>query len=343
MQNEVILLFGGKSEEKLVSVASAQNLASHFAFSELLFQDAAEKIYRVSKEELLAHQNVFTTEFRPQKPALNESLEQLAGIMQNKILFLALHGAQGENGELQLLLENNLVKYTGSGPEASRWAFEKNLAKEIISHTEIRMPAEIKFRISEIPAFREHFIKFLALHKKIVFKPTASGSSFGLHIVDSEPALETALESISKGEFQSYLAENFIRGRELTIGVMQDQEELMALPASEIVLNEGHAFDYKGKYLGAGSTEITPARLEEDELLAAQKVALDAHLAFGCYGYSRTDLILTSAGPVFLETNTLPGLSRPSFFPQQLLAADISFSHFINAQIELAARRYETH
>jgi D-alanine-D-alanine ligase len=77
-------------------------------------------------------------------------------------------------------------------------------------------------------------------------------------------------------------------------------------------------------------------------LQAAQKLAVEAHLAFGCYGYSRTDMILTAEGPYFLETNTLPGLSRPSFIPQQLLAADITFKSFIEAQLHLAEHRYDT-
>ena len=341
MKKNAVLLFGGNSEERLVSVASAQNLASHYDFSEFIFQDKSEKLYSIKRDELMAHSDVFTKEFSPSVPPLNVSLNEFAGALGEKILFLALHGAQGENGNLQAMLEEKMVFFTGAGSEASRLAFEKNLAKEVIGHTGNLLPEQIKFASRQADSQQAALEKFLLKHKKIVLKPTSSGSSFGLFVVTGAEELSAALVQIANSEFKTYLVENFIKGRELTVGVMQDENDLLALPASEIILSEGHSFDYEGKYLGKGSTEITPAKLTESELLAAQKLALDAHLAFAAYGYSRTDMILTENGPYFLETNTLPGLSKPSFFPQQLLAAGISFKHFIEAQITLAERRYE--
>lgn len=325
----------------MVSVASAQNLAQQYSFSELVFQDKNEKLYKVSSKELFDHQDVFVKEFVPKSSPFAESLNEAIDYFQDKIIFLGLHGAQGENGEVQALFENNKIAFTGSGASASKMAFEKNLAKEHISNTEIKLPAEIKFKTSQVGNFLSQFEKFLNQHKKIVFKPTGSGSSCGLHIVNSIEQLYVAIELIKKDSFESYLLENFINGRELTVGVIQDGDELIALPASEIILNEGFSFDYEGKYLGAGVKEITPAVLNSAELESAQKLALDAHIALCCYGYSRTDMILTQEGPCFLETNTLPGLSRPSFFPQQLLAADIPFKQFIESQIYLAGHRYE--
>jgi D-alanine-D-alanine ligase len=341
MSKKVILLFGGNSEERLVSVASAQNLAANYDFSEFVFQDKSEKLYSVSREELMRHADVFTKEFVPATNALAITLEQFAESLTGKVLFLALHGAQGENGKLQGMLESKMVCFTGAGAEASRLAFEKHLAKEVMAHTGNLLPEQIRFNSALVFQQKPALEKLLAKHGKIVLKPTSSGSSFGLFMAGNIKELDALLPQIEKSEFKSYLAENFISGRELTVGVMQDGSELLALPASEIILNEGRAFDYEGKYLGAGSTEITPAKLSDAELLSAQRLALDAHLAFGAYGYSRTDMILTEKGPYFLETNTLPGLSKPSFFPQQLLAADIGFKHFIEAQIILAERRYE--
>ncbi len=342
MKNDVVLLFGGNSEERLVSVASAQNLARQFSFSEFIFQDNSERLFKVTDEELFQHADVFVKEFKPAKPAFAESLNEALDYFKNKVVFLGWHGAHGENGEIQFLFETHKIIFTGSGSESSQNAFEKNQAKEIISNTDIKIPLEIKFENSQTEILRSQFEKFLNQHKKIVFKPTASGSSYGLHIVSDVEKLNQALELIKKDSFKSYLVENFINGRELTVGVVQMADELIALPASEIILNEGSAFDYEGKYLGTGATEITPANLTSSELEVVQKLALDAHIALGCYGYSRTDLILTTDGAYFLETNTLPGLSKPSFLPQQLLAADIPFKNFIEAQINLARHRYET-
>ena len=342
MSQKTILLFGGNSEERLVSVASAQNLASQYNFSQLIFQDFKQRLFEVSLVELNQHKDVFKTEFVPKSQALAENLEAGVQIFENALVFLGYHGSQGENGEVQKLFENNQICYTGSGSQASKQAFEKNLAKEVMGNTSAKMAQEFHLKVENLESLKPKLIKFLAQHKKIVMKPTSSGSSFGLHIVDSAEKLETALVEIQKSGFSLYLVESFIKGRELTVGVTQSDDELIALPASEVVVTEGHSFDYDGKYLGTGSKEITPANLTEDELLAAQQLALEAHLAFGCYGYSRTDMILTAEGPYFLETNTLPGLSKPSFIPQQLLAADITFKSFIEAQLHLAEHRYDT-
>jgi D-alanine-D-alanine ligase len=337
--SQVVLLFGGSSEERLVSVASAQNLAAHFDFDELIFQDLQQNLYKVTSADLFAHQDVFTQEFKPKSQAFAKNLEAAIADLKDKTIFIGLHGAEGENGHIQALFEKNEIAFTGSGAESSRIAFEKNLAKKAMAGSNIKMPAEIKFKNSEVDPIIDQLQKFLALHKKIVLKPTASGSSFGLHILSDVDSLAEACEEIKVSKFESYLAESFIQGRELTVGVVQDGFELMPLSPSEVIINEGRTFDYEGKYLGAGSIEMTPAALNEKQLMQAQELALEAHAALGCYGYSRTDMILTAEGPYFLETNTLPGLSRPSFLPQQLLAADVNFKKFIEAQIELAESR----
>lgn len=342
MSQKTILLFGGNSEERLVSVASAQNLASQYSFSQLIFQDFKQRLYEVSLSELNEHKDVFKTEFTPKSEALAENLEAGVKIFEKALVFLGYHGSQGENGEVQKLFENYRICFTGSGSKASQQAFEKNLAKEVMGPTSAKMAQEFQLKVENLESLGSKLNQFFAQHKKIVLKPTSSGSSFGLHIVDSAQKLDTALVEIKKSEFSTYLVESFIKGRELTVGVTQASAELIALPASEVVVTEGHSFDYDGKYLGTGSKEITPANLTADEIKAVQQLAVQAHLAFGCFGYSRTDMILTAEGPYFLETNTLPGLSRPSFIPQQLLAADITFKSFIEAQLQLAAHRYDT-
>ncbi len=342
MSQKTILLFGGNSEERLVSVASAQNLASQYSFDQLIFQDFKLRLFEVSLKELNQHKDVFKNEFVPQSEVLAENLEAGLRVFEKALVFLGYHGSQGENGEVQKLFEKHRICFTGSGSQASQQAFEKNLAKEVMRHTRAKMAQEFQLKVENLDTLKPKLTQFLIQHKKIVLKPTSSGSSFGLHIVDSAEKLETALVEIKKSDFSSYLVESFIKGRELTVGVTQTSAELISLPASEVLVTEGHSFDYDGKYLGTGSKEITPAILSKDEMQMAQQLAIQAHLAFGCYGYSRTDMILTDEGPYFLETNTLPGLSKPSFVPQQLLAADITFKSFIEAQLQLAAQRYDT-
>jgi D-alanine-D-alanine ligase len=130
-----------------------------------------------------------------------------------------------------------------------------------------------------------------------------------------------------------------VTGTELTVGVVDDRSGTRALPASEVRVEAGRAFDYEGKYLGKGTREITPAEVAAEVSQAAQRVALAVHRALGCEGYSRTDVICGANGAVFLEINTLPGLTRMSFIPQQLAAEGTAMRAFLEEQIALARRR----
>jgi D-alanine-D-alanine ligase len=132
-----------------------------------------------------------------------------------------------------------------------------------------------------------------------------------------------------------YLIEEFIPGRELTIGVDQD----LALPVIEIEVDPGRDFDYEGKYLGKGTREVCPAVIPDAMRDEAQRVALVAHDALGCDGYSRSDVIANDDGVWFVELNTLPGLTKTSLVPLELKTAGISMRDFLERQITLAVRR----
>jgi len=333
---KTVLLFGGSSGERLVSVASAQNLTTQYPFSELWFLHSNDAISLVSQDELLKHKDPFQVEFKAQQKPFANSLEEALPQLKEKIVFMALHGTQGEDGTIQGLFESAKVKFTGSDSSSSRLAFEKDKAKVAVAKVDIAVAPELVLEGKDLKNAATTIQSFYKKHGKMVVKPIASGSSIGLHIISDEESLDTAVKSLSTETFGNYLLERFIQGRELTIGVFHSNHELKPLPPSEVVLNEGHSFDYQGKYLGRGTTEITPAVLTSDEIKKVQEIAVKAHKAMGCYGYSRTDVILTSTGPVFLETNTLPGLTKASFIPQQLTAAGMNFREFIEGQLALA-------
>ncbi len=182
---------------------------------------------------------------------------------------------------------------------------------------------------------------FFASKKKIVLKPNANGSSYGLFIISSSDELDHAIQKIKSGVEYDYICEEFISGREITVGVLEKATGTVPLAASEVILDKGANFDYEGKYLGRGSQEITPAVLSAVEKKQCQDLALHAHKAFGCLAYSRTDMILTDRGPVFIETNTLPGLTKASFIPQQLEAEKVPFGVFIETLLNLGNSRYQ--
>ena len=189
------------------------------------------------------------------------------------------------------------------------------------------------FRASEVLEM------LLDRHGKAVLKPVADGSGFGLCIVHDQSDLEKALDALRAEPTLAHLAEAFVEGVELTVGIVDEPDGPRALPCSEVRVAEGRSFDFAAKYLGRGATEITPAQVDAAATRAAQEAAIVAHRALGCEGYSRTDLFADTAGAVFIETNTLPGLSSASFLPQQLEAAGIPLSHFIARQVALARER----
>jgi D-alanine-D-alanine ligase len=177
----------------------------------------------------------------------------------------------------------------------------------------------------------------LSRHERVVLKPLADGSSRGLFFLGrNDDAEDIAEKIIARGI--PYLVEQFIGGRELTVGVLDDGEPV-ALPVIEIEIDPNRTFDYEGKYLGNGTREICPANIPDAMAREAQQAALAAHRALRCEGYSRSDLVATDDGIYYLETNTLPGLTASSLVPQELEVAGIEFRDFLLRQVELAVER----
>ena len=337
---QVVLLYGGTSDEKLVSTASAQNIVKYLKNPLTWFIAANGGIHETTVEELTKHQNPFKNELKPQSPAFAKNLADAIPKLKDKIVFIGLHGTEGEDGKFQELFEKNAIAFTGSGPQSSATCFNKLSTKEKAKTANLPLATQLELPLaanSQTLSTQEKKLRdFFAAKKKIVVKPVASGSSVGLHIVQNEQHLQSAIKDLSRWDM---MAEEFIEGRELTVGVLNLRGEIRPLPASEVVLDKGSNFDYEGKYLGLGSQEITPAQISASEMKICQELAMKAHQLFGCYGYSRTDMILTNRGPVFIETNTLPGLTKASFYPQQLEAAKIPMQDFVDEMLNLAETR----
>lgn len=329
----VIVLFGGPSDERHVSVASAQNVVRTLGSAVLAWFWAPNgAVHDVALADLLAHQRPFELDFVPSRPAAWPALEQALDTLpvDDPVFFLALHGTAGEDGTVQRMMEQRGIPFTGSGSVASAKAFDKGAAKDAVAST---------LRIAESHIARDpHAVaaiarEMLTRHVKIVAKPLAGGSSRGLFFVERDGDLPEVPPV-------PYIVEQFISGRELTVGVVDMGSGPFALPVIEIEVDAGRSFDYAGKYLGSGTREICPARIDDAMRDAAQAAGLAAHVALGCEGYSRTDLIAVSAEEIyFLELNTLPGLTTSSLVPQQLRAAGIDFSEFLRKQLDLARAR----
>ncbi len=331
----VIILFGGQSGERRVAVASAKNFASIVSDAALWFIAPDGVVWPVTRPELFDFDRPFERDFVPRGTplgALEAALDEAAGA----VMLLSLHGGSGEDGSLQRMLEARGLAFTGSGSEASAKAFDKVAAKNIVRTKGVKVADSVVVPQRSPEAARAALGDLFAKHGRIVVKPVADGSSVGLHHVKTQEDIPRVLAAITAQAEIAFLAEGFLKGREMTCGVVEMAGEVRSLPPSEVLIDEGRAFDFEGKYLGKGTREITPADAPPEVLRAVQEVALTAHQSLGCRGYSRTDVIITERGAHFLEINTLPGMTQASFLPQQLAAAGIDVKDFVFEQLRIA-------
>ncbi len=233
------------------------------------------------------------------------------------LAFNVIHGTFGEDGQLQQVLEDMGIPYTGAGVHSSRRAFDKNLAKAAFAAAGVPTPrAEIIDASAgpKLPSFAAPF----------VVKPPREGSSVGVHIVHEQSRAEAAMADAAKYG-NDILVEEFIAGMELTVGILNDT----ALPIVHIIPPEG-VYDMATTYpwlSGAkGSQYICPADLDEETTRAVQQAALAAHRSLGVEIYSRVDVLLDARNrPFVLEANTIPGMTTTSLLPKAAAASGISF------------------
>jgi D-alanine-D-alanine ligase len=335
--SDVVILFGGTSSERRVSVASGQHVSAVLDEAAAWFVAPSGAVFDVPREDLQRFQRPFENDFRPAGPAAFAMLLEAVESAPSRVYFLALHGGEGEDGTIQRVLEVRRIAFTGPGADASAHAFDKEVAKQIAKSAGVRIARSV--HVSADPkVMRETMREMLQTYRRIVVKPVAGGSSVGLYHVLTGDDVERAARGVQESG-EAYLAEEFVEGPELTVGVVDGPKGSRALPPSEVRVEPGRAFDYEGKYLGKGTREITPAEVAPEISRAAQDLALEAHRALGCEGYSRTDIIAAAGGPVFLELNTLPGLTRASFLPQQLAVEGTSMRDFLQGQIDIARAR----
>ena len=335
----VIVLFGGRSDERQVSVASAQNIVRALGSPLAWFWATNGAIHDVSVQELLAHQRAFEVDFVPTRPAIWPDLDQALDTLpvDDPVFLLALHGGEGEDGTVQRMMEKRGIAFTGSGSEASAAAFDKGRAKTIVKDG-LKIAESRIVPKSDRQSIRAAIQSLLGHHQRVVVKPLAAGSSRGLFFLNRGDQLDEVVEKVAALNLP-YIIEQFITGRELTVGVADLGDGPQALPVIEIEVDPGFSFDYEGKYLGKGTREICPARIPDEMAQAAKATALTAHITLGCEGYSRTDLMAASDGIYFLELNTLPGMTTSSLVPQELREEGIDFKAFLERQLDLARER----
>ena len=252
-----------------------------------------------------------------------------------------LHGAAGEDGALRDVLQSLGIPFVGSIAATSRLAFDKPVAKRLITDAGLRTPdcvamPQSTFRELGSTGVLTAVVERLGL--PLVVKPAKGGSALGASIVHDSSDLPAAMiGAFAYGDV--VIMEQFISGTEVAVGVFERDGDVLALPAVEIV-PESELYDYSARYT-AGTTEFfCPARLTDEQEMRAQAVALNAHVVLGLRDWSRTDLIVDADGEAwFLEVNVAPGMTETSLVPQALSAAEVTVGGIMSELAEVAAQR----
>ncbi len=340
---KIVVLAGGYSPERDVSLSSGSLIANSLMRSghKVLLVDAflgldfpedtkIESLFRQAGDEEYAYR---IPEIAPDM----EELKKLAykGSLVGKnvlklchsadIVFMALHGAMGENGQMQAILETENIRFTGSTHVGCVLAMDKDITKKLLAAGGVPTADWITLDLK-----RDHLPKTADL--PCVVKPCSCGSSVGISIVHTEEELQTALEEAKKYE-DLILIEKKVSGREFSVGVLDGK----ALPPIEIIPKTGF-YDYKNKYQSGATEEICPAHLTPEETAAVQELAQRVSRILRLGSYCRIDFILEKDTGIFycLEANTLPGMTPNSLLPQEARAAGIGYDALCQTIVDLA-------
>ena len=299
------VLAGGDSPEREVSLISGRSV--HQALSTLGYSPSLIEI-----------------------SSLDDLVPSLRGV---ELVFNCLHGGSGEDGTVQLLLDLMGIPYPGSGPQACARAMDKARAKEIFSGKRIPTPKWSIYDGDDPGRFAEKIEDSLSY--PLVAKPRRGGSTIGVAIVEGWEELLPSLIGVRGGEL---LVEEFVPGRELTVGILRIDGEDRPLPIVEIE-GEKPLFDYRAKYTDGVARFIVPAPLSDEATRKTKDTALRAHRALGCSGFSRVDIRLSEdETPYVLEVNAIPGMTPMSDLPRAAEAAAIDFGRLVEMILETAEK-----
>lgn len=245
--------------------------------------------------------------------------------MQADAVFMALHGANGEDGKIQACFELMGIPYTGTDYVSSAMAMDKGIAKDIFKAHNIPTPAGIRLKEGEQ---EENKVPY-----PCIVKACCGGSSVGVCIAHNEEEYEKAKREAFRYD-KEVVIEQYIKGREFSVGVMDGK----ALPVIEIAPKEGF-YDYRNKYQAGSTVETCPAQIPEDKTERMQQIAEEVYNALRMKNYARMDFMMSTEGEIYcLEANTLPGMTPTSLLPQEAAVIGIDFGQLCEKILEYAVK-----
>lgn len=339
---KIVVLCGGISTERDISLKTSSKVANALKQNghDVVMIDVffgMDEVPDFSKEVDFFQQ---AEELRQRKAEISEELIKQYGLMgpnvfetckQADIVFIGLHGENGEDGKIQAVFEEAGIPYTGSDSKSSALAMSKAVTKEIVS-PHIEMPKGIIVHKDDPkPAPEDRVIK-----APCVIKPSNGGSSVGVLLVMDDNQFEHALEEDFKFD-DTVLIEEYIKGRELTQAVLDG----VALPPVEICPDEDEWYDYENKYNGK-TVEVCPAEIPDDVLKEMSEKSVRFGEILGLSVYYRIDYLLAEDGKLYaLEANSLPGMTDTSLVPQEAQAVGMSYAELCDKIIEISLAKYQ--
>ena len=296
----IIVLYGGLGDEREVSIKSGEQVINALKFNHLV-------------EAICLEDRIIPDWIQPD----------------SHIVFPMIHGAFGEDGELQNILFEKGIEFLGSDAASSALCMDKSIAKERVEALGVKTAESHSFDGNTIP-LADDVIKKLG--SSLVLKPRDSGSSYGLSIIENRSSMGVALSKINSG---NWLVERRLKGRELTIGLLGGK----ALEVVEIKYSK-ECYDYDTKYLSNSTEYVCPAELPSEITKRIKSEAEAIYSSCGCRDFARIDFILEGETPYFLEVNTIPGMTPQSLLPKSALAKGIDFNTLIETMLSFGIKRF---
>lgn len=327
---KIVVLAGGSSTERSISIISGTEVAralrskGHNVFLIDMFygcsDEAAEAAFEAESdisaaaEKMNADTEKIHTDVKNRRELIGENVLEVC--RKADVVFLALHGSNGEDGKVQALFDLYGIKYSGTDYLSSAVAMDKALTKQFFKWNGVQTPAGAVLKKQDTDLSYEKY----GIDLPVVVKPCCGGSSVGVAIARTDEEYEAALSDAFSYE-DRIVIEEYISGREFSVAVVEGK----AYPVVEIAPKEGF-YDYKNKYNAGMTVETCPAKLSESKTKEMQKLAEDGARALGITGYCRLDFMMDKDGRLYcLEANTLPGMTPTSLIPQEAAVLGIGF------------------
>ena len=320
----VAVVMGGYSDESVISLRSGQ----------LILNNLDRSKYTLYEVHILRDGwNVMIDGAKFPIDKSDFSFSHNGVKVQFDVISNTIHGTPGEDGHLQAYWELLEIPYTGCGFYQSSLTFNKRDTLSVLSKFKIPKAESVYLSKGDVIS-GEAIVSKLGL--PFFVKPNQSGSSLGVSKVNDLTQLDKALD-FAFAEDNDILIESFLKGTEVSVGVLNYHGKTTVLGITEII-SQNDFFDYEAKYQGK-SEEVTPARIDAETERKVRETAAKVYEALGMSGFSRADFIIMDGIPHFIEINTNPGLSPQSIFPQQAQFAQLAMSDLLNNEIELATKR----